>query len=74
MCFVLEAFLPFALKHCVQKETGLSAVFLNDCLEKYGENGRVTTENSIVETDNEHPERKEQLHDLSRATIANESY
>lgn len=43
-------------------------------LKRYGENGRVTMENSIVETDNEHPERKEQLHDLSRATIANESY
>lgn len=48
--------------------------FLMIVLKKYGENGRVTMENSIVETDNEHPERKEQLHDLSRATIANESY
>jgi len=31
-------------------------------------------ENSIVETNNEQSGRKEQLHDLSRATIANESY
>lgn len=58
------------LKHRIQKKTGLSWIFLNDRLEKQGEKGRVMMENSIVETNNEHSRRKEQLHGLSGATIS----